>query len=184
MWCEFDMGFCDLTTNSETIVNTFQIGASFATIISAILVAEQIRSATKLNRGNLTFQKVNEMDALLNKAEYQDIIRRIRLKDDHASALTEKESVQIFEYSEENKQVLYDILNFFEALSAATLRRNLDEATLRQMAGHRIFKIYQKLDPFIMMIRKNFKKDESSIWPYQHYEELYKKWKKYYGGTL
>lgn len=158
------------------------MSASLATIISAALVAKQIHSATKLNRGNLTFQKISEMDALLNKAEYQDIIRRIYLKNDHAHPLTVEESSQIFEYSEENKQVLYDILNFFEALSAATILHYLDETTLRQMAGHRIFKIYQKLEPFIEIIRKNFQ-GQKNMCPYQHYENLYKKWEKITEGS-
>lgn len=171
------INFLGLAIGSETITNI----ASIATISGTFLVAWQIHSATKLNKGNLTFQKISEMDTILNKAEYQDIIRRIQLKNDHVDALTAEESSQIFRYSEENRQIIYDILNFFEALSAATLRKYLDEEALRQMAGFRIVKIYEKLKPFIGIIRKGRRVE---VQPYQHYEELCQKWKKYYGGVI
>lgn len=103
------------------------------------------------------------------------------MKNDLAKELSEEESAQIFKYSEENKQIIYDILNFFESLSAATLLYYLNEKTLRQMAGFRIVNIYQKLEPFIKIIRGD---NSIKIQPYQHYEELCKKWKKHYGGVI
>ncbi|MDE6900976.1 MAG: DUF4760 domain-containing protein, partial [Oscillospiraceae bacterium] len=108
-----------------------------------------------------------------------EIIQKIHLKNDDVAALNQGEAEVVFAYSEENRQVIFDILNFYEMLSAAIINRHLDEETMRQIAGYRIFTAYKKLSPFIVICQRYNDGDNR---PYQHYEELYTEWKRYYSG--
>jgi len=119
---------------------------------------------------------------MLNKKENFKIIRKIRLMDDFSERLSLNEALEIYNKSNENKSKIYEILNFYEALSLSVFCKHIDGKVLRRMAGYRIYNAYEKLEPFISIIGDNYETLQAR--PYQHYKQLYLKWNKYYGGKV
>lgn len=148
--------------------------------ISVLVLAYQIRSQIKLNKYNQTFHTIVNLETMLNKKDNAQIIREIRLMDDFTRRLSLNEAQGIYNRSDEDRQKIYEILNFYEALSLSVFSKHIDGKILRKMAGPRIYNAYEKLSPFIAVIADNYETPQTK--PYQHYGELYNKWKKYYGG--
>lgn len=154
--------------------------AHIISVITMLLLAYQIRSDIKLNRYNQTFKIISDLDVILNKEENSRIIQQAKLMEDFSDRLTLDEAIAIYNESVDNQKIIYEILNFYEALSLSVSCKHIDGKILRRMYGSRIINAYEKLDPFISAIADNYKSPKRK--PYQHFQELYDKWKKYYGG--
>lgn len=146
--------------------------------ITLIVAALQISSSVKWNRYNKTFETMEKLDKMLNKNEdLLSIINAIGLMDDYSCTLSIEESVNIYN-QEKNKRKIYEILNFYESLSLGVFFRHIDEKILKKIYGPRIFNAYKKLYPFITIISTKY--NNPQVKPYQHFQKLYKRWRKDY----
>lgn len=158
----------------------FEVMATIISGISVIVLAYQVRSGIVLNRYNQTFKAIADLNDMLNKEENADIIQKINLLDDFSERLSLVEAIEIYKDSNNQKKI-YEILNFYESLALSVFCKHIDGKILRKMAGSRIYNAYVKLSPFISAITDNY--EEPQIKPYQHFNNLYLKWNKYYGGN-
>ena len=147
---------------------------AFISTATVIVMALQIRSNIKLTRNNQTFQKIYELDHLLyHPSRFKKIIKKIGMTNDRKSPLS------IFDASLLNKKYkyeIYELLNFFETLSAAVFSKNIDNTIFFNIYGLRICNAYEKLHPFIILAADKYKNPEKK--PYQHFSMLYEHYKR------
>lgn len=148
-------------------------------LASALVIIIQIRSTITLNRKNLTFEKIKELEELLyGEGPLREIIKKIGLLEGKKPVGYNK-AYKIFK---ENKYLLYQLLNYFESLSLAVIEKNIDEDILFQIYGKRLQRAYIKLHPFIDLIVRETEPTDSLYEPYQHFDELFEKVNQYLGG--
>lgn len=160
------------------IDNYIAIVAAIIAFASVIAMIVQIRAEIKLNRKNQTFNKIGELDKLMytpNSLTF--IIDKVGLLEDTMEPIELKSAFILFE---NNKNNIFELLNFFESLSLSVFSKNIDEKILRKNYGVRIHKYYIKLNPFIRLIADKYR--DPNMEPYQYFRELYDKWDKFYGG--
>lgn len=151
---------------------------NIAMICSILILVYQIYSAIKMNRYNQTFQMIADMEAMLNKEESSSLIQKIRILEDFSDRLSLGEAQEVYGECDANKKQIYEILNFYEKLSLSIFLKHTDGKVLKNMYGFRILNTYEKLKPFIVIIADHY--EDPRIKPYQHFEELYTRWKKNY----
>lgn len=157
------------------------IVAAVIALFSMFATVLQIRYNIKLNRKNHTFDKIGELEKLLYSYDspWKEIIKEIGVINDQMSVLEYSEVAEIYE-NEEKRNIVYAILNFFESLSLAVFTKNIDGRILKKIYGKRIHRAFIKLHPFITLIAANY--HDPKYKPYQHFERLFIKWDKSYGG--
>lgn len=154
--------------------NWISLIAVLISTATVIVMALQINSDIRLSRNNQTFQKIQELDHLLyHHNKLKKVIKKIRLTNDRKPSISSKDAKKI---NKKYKFEIYDLLNFFETLSAAVFSKNIDNKIFYQIYGFRICNAYEKLSPFIETVAEKYEDPEKK--PYQHFSQLYKNYKK------
>lgn len=170
-----------------TIISDYlpTIGSIVVSVVTVVLLWWQIRTNVKLNRDNRTFEMISQLDKMINSDESKkkDVIKKIRLLDEFSIRVSLEEAMVIYS-DDTNRSIIYEILNFYEALALAVFNKNVNKEILLSMYGYRIINAYKKLDPFISVIKDKYENQQSP--PYQHFKTLYEKciksrWFKKYG---
>lgn len=165
-------------TASLEIGDKVAIIALVVSVIAVVVVMVQIWDTTRLNRKNQTFQKIKELEEMLyNDDSLKDIIKKIHLIENEKEAIGYKKALKMYEDSEQLHKI-YRIINFFESLSLAMIKKNIDEKTFRQIFGKRMVRAYIKLHPFIVLIAG--KSHNPRYEPYQHFKYIYTRFSTFY----
>lgn len=150
-------------------------------LASALVIIIQIRSTIALNRKNLTFEKIKELEELLyGDGSLRKTIKKIGLLQGKKPVGYNK-AYRIFK---KDKYLIYQLLNYFESLSLAVIEKNIDQDILFKIYGKRLRRAYIKLHPFIELIVRETEPTDSLYEPYQHFDELYLKVDQYLGGKM
>lgn len=146
--------------------------------VSAVGIILQIRSNVKLNRKNLTFAKISELEGFLyknNSRTMQKIINRIGLLEENVKPVSQESAFRIYK---RHKYFIYLLLNYFESLSLAVFEKNIDYKILFRIYGKRLRRAHSRLHPFISLIATE-RQDDRYI-PYQHFDLLAVELDRYY----
>lgn len=165
--------------------NLLTICGIVISVLTMVLLWWQIRTSVKLNRDNRTFEMISQLDGMMtdDKPGKEDIIKKIHLLDEFSPRVSLEEAISIYS-TDKNRSIIYEILNFYETLALAVFNKNINKDILLSMYGYRIINAYEKLDPFISVIKDKYENRQSP--PYQHFKLLYDKciqsrWYKKYG---
>lgn len=146
--------------------------------VSAVGIILQIRSNVKLNRKNLTFVKISELERFLYNNPndtMQKIINKIGLLEENKDHVELEKVINIYTC---NKNLIYQLLNYFESLSLAVFEKNIDYEILFRIYGKRLRRAHSRLHPFISLIATERQDDRYR--PYQHFDRLAVELDRYY----
>lgn len=132
-----------------------------------------------MNRYNQTLQMIMDLYTKLYEKENAEVMDKCCFTDDFKEKLPLRDADSIFA-NKDYRNKIFEILNFFEILSVAVDVKHIDKKVLKEMAGYRIIVSFEKLYPFIQLLSDHYVEPKNR--PYQHFESLYRKLKKWYEG--
>lgn len=166
-WLKAVLSFCEMYQHFITPV---------VSLFGAVIIMIQIRSTVKLNRKNMTFEKIKELENFLYHNEaLAEMIQTTGLLTERGEAVDGNTEAEIMK---KDKYLLYQLLNYFESLSLAVFEKNIDQKILFKIYGRRLQRAYIKLHPFIVLITAD--SPDPRYKPYQHFDKLYDKLKRYF----
>lgn len=153
----------------EWVKTGIEFGVLLFTGIQILLLARQIKDATKWNRLNSTFIEIDKLSKYLENINPSLVEKIGLLKSDDSI-------VEIDVYKElindpQSAKELYTIMHFYESFSIAVLSGYINANIAKRLYYVNIIRAYTKLKPYILL-----RSQTTKIEMCQHFQKLYNKW--------